>query len=135
MLFGTDSSPNGILRYTRAGKSNPPVIEVAYRIDDSPRLTYNAKLAFQSRQPGAPVFFPYIVKVSSGQLPGLVIATLDGFTFFEVFRDSISYEVQKGVFNLLGPTNKGKLIGLLYDGRQQSYSLIKADAQKWVEPE
>jgi len=52
-----------------------------------------------------------------------------------VFRDSISYEVQKGVFNLLGPTNKGKLIGLLYDGRQQSYSLIKADAQKWVEPE
>jgi len=55
---------------SRAGKSNPPVIEVAYRIDDSPRLTYNAKLAFQSRQPGAPVFFPYIVKVSSGQLPG-----------------------------------------------------------------
>lgn len=135
VLFGSDSSPNGILRCTRAGKSNPPVIEVAYRIDDSPRLTYNAKLVFQGRQPGAPVFFPYIVKVSSGRLPGLVIATLDGFTFFEVFRDSISYEVQKGVFNLLGPTHRGKLIGLLYDGRQQSYSLITADAQEWVEPE
>ncbi|OPZ75150.1 MAG: hypothetical protein BWY80_00274 [Firmicutes bacterium ADurb.Bin456] len=135
VLFGTDSSPNGILRYSRAGKSNPPAVEVAFRIDNSPRLTYNAKLAFRGSQPDAPVYFPYIVKVTNERLPGLVIATQDGFNFFEIFRDSINYEVQKGVLNLLGPTPGGKLIGLLYDGRQQSYSLITADAQEWVEPE
>jgi hypothetical protein len=134
VLFGTDSSPNGVLRYTREGKCIPPVLEVAYRIDESPSLTYCSQLAFQGRQPGAPVYFPYLVSAKTGKNSGLIIATLDGFSFFEVYRASDGYEAQNGFFNLLGPTSSGKLIGLFNDGKQPSRSLFIADAQEWITP-
>lgn len=132
VLFGSDASPNGILRYTRRGKNIIPHIEIAYRVDDSDLITCCCNLVFQRRLPDAPVYFSFC-NDGVGNKPGFVIATCNGIDFYEVFRDWQSYESGKGFLSFLGPTSTGKLIGTLRDDRQSSSSLFKAEAQDWVD--
>lgn len=131
VLFMSDSAPNGVLRIRRKRKSNP-VVEVAYQLDSSTSITHIGQLAYQANLPGAPVLMSFTNDPAAGYTgPGRLVATVDGFRFYELWKDSINYGTSGGLIATVGPTTDGKYLGTLNDGRQARYSKLTITAPTW----
>ena len=63
----------------------------------------------------APAFFGFCPDTVAGY--SFVIATFDGYTVTEVWRDKEALAAGKGIRNVLGPTLRGNLIVASSDGR------------------
>jgi hypothetical protein len=123
ILFATDEgSPNGIWRIPRVTRANP-VLEPAYTLDASASQLYVATMAFRSKWTNdPPTLFSWIASGGTAE-PGHLTVTQDGYTFRDIWADTITYTVQ-GLRTMLGPTLAGTYTGALDDGRQSNYSRL-----------
>lgn len=114
VLFGTDSTPNGILRVWMDGNDDPASMEVdtAIVVEDQTSLATLLGQPFR-RGEDQPVIIPF-VRSTNG--PARLLVSRDGVDFHEVWTDTLSYS-SGGLETCLGPTVSGKLVGLLSDAR------------------
>lgn len=134
VLFLSDSAPNGVLRIRRT-PDRKTIVGVAYRLNSSNSITHIGQLAYRAAYPGAPVLMSFTNDPAAGYTgPGVLLATTDGFRFWEVWKDSIDYGGAGGLVTALGPTTDGRYLGTLNDGRQAGYSLLSVTAPTWSVP-
>lgn len=133
VLFVSDTNPNGVYRVPRSADKNAiPTVETAYLVDEASTLTWLGSMIFQARYEGAPVLMPFINSGGTAR-SGLIIATVDGYNFTEIWRDTITYSTtSSGPVRVVGPTSAGKLVGTVKDGRQSANSRLVADAPVWT---
>ena len=135
VLLLSDSAPNGVLRIRRRQRNNP-LVEVAYRLNNSASITHIGQLAYQADVAGAPVLLSFTNDPAAGHTgPGRLVATTDGFRFWELWKDTIDYGAFGGLQACVGPTRNGKYIGTLVDGRFTNLSRLTLDAPSWKVPE
>lgn len=101
VVFGTDSAPNGVLIIANPSPDNL-VITATYRINQSSALTHVAARPYRLGN-GYPLLIPYVTAVSG---IGRVLASYDGFSWFELWKDSRSY-TGKGPSAAFGPLVDG----------------------------
>lgn len=130
VLFGSDNPPNGLLGYAR--KTDAFGLVTLHRIDTSATsLNYVAQTAYQRDKAGQPLLVAY--RSAQIGLPGVLLATVDGFNVYELWRDSESYDNNtSGLQSMLGPTANGKLIGTLTRDSGVTDLLWVADAPTWA---
>jgi hypothetical protein len=123
ILFATDEgSPNGVWRIPRVTRANP-VLELAYTLDASASQLYVATLMFRSRWTNdPPTLLSWIASGGTAE-PGHLTVTQDGYTFRNMWTDTITYTIQ-GLRTMFGPTPAGTYAGALDDGRQSNYSRL-----------
>lgn len=84
VIFGTDNAPNGILRIDHPSETNLHV-KVTHKINDRNRLTHVGE-AITQHAPGELILVPFSSALAGEK--ALVMASLDGKTFWEVWRAS-----------------------------------------------
>ncbi|MGE5653937.1 MAG: hypothetical protein ACM3ZQ_06680 [Bacillota bacterium] len=130
VLFGSDCHANGIFRIRRRSRFDPLVLEIAYRAETPGGLKTAAHLIYRKPEPYGPTYFALATgDVQEGS--GVIVATRDGESFHEVFRDWKQYGKTMGC-QACFETASGKIIALISDGRQNSWSRMVADAPKWL---
>ena len=119
ILLAGDVNPSGLLRINRSESKfriGHYTLDLAY---DAPATLgmHLGQAISRIRRVGddAPAFFGFCPDVVSG--PSFVIATFDGYTVTEVWRDTEALAAGKGIRNVVGPTLRGNLIVASNDGR------------------
>ena len=93
VLFSSDSTyypQQGIYRYIRGKKEDIPVLEAAfvYHHDNTPPAPTHFCRMIQQPDPNGPVYFPLARGgVDFGDNASFILATYDGYTFKEVWRN------------------------------------------------
>ncbi len=103
VVFGSDNTPNGTLRIDNPSPTNL-VVSVAYKINSSTIITHVAGRSFRLGD-GYPLLIPFAS--SSGAELSVVIASYDGYSWFEMWKGNSTYTA-KGAENAIGPTKDGK---------------------------
>lgn len=121
ILLGSDSSPNGIHRISRSQGKFPA--QGYYDIDTNAYLIPNQEagklnhlchsVSKPTHLPDMPVVFGFGAEVRAGY--STVVATFDGWSFFEVWIDSEINSSGRGVRNVIGPTYENEIIITCYD--------------------
>lgn len=115
-LFLTDGTANGVYRINRDAATHAdttPTVYLAYQLSDSGTSTFQGNSAFHAE--GFPALLTFqIANAQTGS--SRVIGTKDGFRFFDVWTDPITY-TDLGAVVLCGPTVNGYLVGHSIDGR------------------
>lgn len=122
ILFGSDSAPNGIYRLDRS-QGKIPIngyyeVEVAYKIPDTSDTLLNSvcyKAVRARHSPDQPYLFGFAPEIIPSK--GCIIATYDGYTFFEVWRDSEVRGSGYGIRQLIGVTPQNEIIATNFDQR------------------
>lgn len=138
VLFGSDSSTNGIYGIRRTDKLDTPHYEVLHRVNDAGRITYVYNLPFRrSYAKNMPVFFaaPYDHPTVPG--PSVITMTVDGKHFYDHFSTEpfIRSGGSRGYNYVLGPTATGKIVALMQapEGSETNTPWIMvADAPVWA---
>jgi hypothetical protein len=121
VLFGTDGTPNGVLRISRSqGKHTGAYeMEVAYLHNDVQVITHVSQTVFRARRPGddAPGVLYFAPGVNDA--PAFIVTTPDGYTFHKVWEDTIATPGGHNG-NAYGPTASGRLVITQPDGRYGS---------------
>lgn len=118
LLFGSDTSPNGVFRISRnqgkhKGRYN---FEMAYQLNDVTSLNYLCHSIFQARHnENTPVLIGFGAETAS--VPSVVLATYDGYTFTQIYKDAINQPVGRGVRSVIGVTPKNEVIVASNDER------------------
>ncbi|WP_354350045.1 hypothetical protein [Pseudarthrobacter sp. PvP090] len=119
ILFAGDVNPSGLYRINRSQRkihSGHYTLELAYDAPASLGMHLGQSISrIQRVGDDAPAFFGFCPDIVSG--PSFVIATYDGYTVTEVWRDSEALASGKGIRNVVGPTLRGNLIVASSDGR------------------
>ena len=122
ILFASDSFPNGIQRLDRSQGKIPVrgfyTVDGAYTIPDSSpdALNYLCKSFSQARFiPDAPVIFSFAPEVLSGK--STIIATYNGWEFFELWTDDEVRPTAKGLNRIVGVTRQNEIICRSNDNR------------------
>lgn len=122
ILFGSDSAPNGIYRLDRS-QGKIPIngyyeVEVAYKIPDTSDTLLNS-VCYKAVQAKHSPYQPYLFGFAPESMPskGCIIATYDGYTFFEVWSDSEVRGVGYGIRQLIGITPQNEIIATNFDQR------------------
>ena len=122
ILFGSDSAPNGIYRLDRSQGKTPIngyyEVEVAYKIPDTSDTLLNS-VCYKAVQAKFIPNMPYLFGFAPESMPskGCIIATYDGYTFFEVWQDSEVRGVGYGIRQLVGVTPQNEIIATNFDQR------------------
>ncbi|MGY3320489.1 hypothetical protein [Arthrobacter sp. TE12232] len=119
VLLAGDVNPSGLHRINRTeGKihTGQYTLDLAYDAPASLGMHLCQGIS-RIRRVGddAPAFFGFCPDVASGY--SFVIATFDGYTVTEVWRDKDARPAGQGIRNVLGPTLRGDLIVASNDGR------------------
>ncbi len=128
LLLATDTRLNGVLRIRRRERVTPPTVELAHRIEDNSSLKVVGQLIFRRPDKDAAIYMAFSVV---GRGAGVIVATRDGETFHELFRDWHQTGTGSGFLSCL-ETASGKVIATLVDDRQSSFSRLVADAPEWT---
>lgn len=102
ILLGSDIGPDGIYRIPRTAK-DAPRIEYAHPVGDG---TFGMIAGGWFRARGLPDAPVLIAASGANNNPGRVWATYDGYTFREVWTDTIGYQ-DRGATIAVGPTVAG----------------------------
>ena len=122
ILFGSDSMPNGVLRLDRSQGKQPYKgyyqLETAWKHPETSDTLLNAvcyKVAHAKHIPDA----PYIFAFAPENLPtkGVLVATYDGYTFFQLWQDSTTRSVGNGPRHVVGVTLQNEVIAQVQDDR------------------
>lgn len=134
VVFLTDQPPNAIRTWARdPDLTQTPVIHNAYYLDNADAIRWLGMTAYQrtSGSGNFPLLMSFEPQGSAGP-SSLVIGTVDGLTFYELWRDTVLV-VSNGMFSFVGPTASGNYVGSIAgDGRQSNYTLVKATAPTWA---
>ena len=120
ILFGTDSAPNGVTRIGRDQGKHPAVgyyqLEEAYKIPASlDILNYICfGISHAKHMPKAPYIFGFAPENQPAK--GTIVATYNGYDFFELWTDSTARSSGNGIINIQGVTIKNEVIATLKDG-------------------
>ncbi len=127
ILFGTDTSPNGILKISRnqGKKTSKYKMEIGFKInEDAPSHLCQGIWQFSDDHPA---FFAFSSEFKSS--PSCIIATWDGINFKKVWQDSINNPSGMGLRSVVGPTIRGNLIAAHNDTRVSGlWSEVKGKA-------
>ena len=119
VLFAGDVNPSGLHRINRSqGKirSGHYTLDLAYDAPASLGMHLGQSISHVRRSgDDVPAFFGFCPDVVAG--PSFVIATYDGYSVIEVWRDRVARPAGKGIRNVVGPTLRGNLIVASNDGR------------------
>lgn len=115
ICFTTDDAPCGVYRLPRTGYRTMGSMELVYQIDAT--MTHLGMQTFH-RGDGYPALFSFRVTPDGTNDSGILIASMDGSTFHELWQDTSTY--QGGLYRIMGPTTAGKLIGTLNNGAYQT---------------
>ena len=122
ILFGSDSMPNGVLRLDRSQGKQPYkgyyTLETAWKHPETSDTLLNAvcyKVAHAKHIPDT----PYIFAFAPENLPtkGVLVATYDGYTFFQLWQDSTMRGVGYGPRHVVGVTLQNEVIAQVQDDR------------------
>ncbi|WBM40048.1 hypothetical protein [Alcaligenes faecalis] len=117
ILFGSDSSPNGVHRIERSqGKHIPGeyIINVAFAYSDEEILTHLCQGIYQATHlPGQPVFF--VFGAEGAIRKSFIVATRDGFDFKLMWESPEPNARGNGLRLIAGPTRQGQLLTRLTD--------------------
>lgn len=117
ILFGTDSSPNGVHRIERSQGKNivgEYVINIAYAYSDEPMLTHLCQGIYQAINiPNQPVFFAFGAEGAIRK--SFIVATRDGFDFKLVWESAEPNARGMGLRLIAGPTRQGNLVSRITD--------------------
>ncbi|UCR75494.1 tail protein [Alcaligenes phage vB_Af_QDWS595] len=129
VLFGTDSSPNGIHRIDRSqGKhvAGEYIIDVAYAYSEETLLTHLCQGIYQAKHlPNQPVIFAFGAEGQSRK--SFMVATYDGYNFKLIWESPVNNARGHGIRLVAGPTRQGNLVARLIDsidGVVKQYQLI-----------
>lgn len=130
ILFATDGFPDGIQRIDRAqGKHTSDGlydIELAHYIDNGQTTgSYLCQATCKSSLPDSPYLFGFSAEFQNA--PTVVIATYDGWKFFEVWRDSLSLPPANGILAMVGITPKNQIV--LYHRDTRSVSNLRTKVE------
>lgn len=116
ILFGTDTSPNGVLKIDRVQgkKLSKYRIEVGFAIDSEPMTTHLCQGIYRASD-DHPVFFAFGSELTSS--PSCIVATWDGVTFKKVWEDTVNQPAGFGLRSVIAPTIRGNLIAAHNDTR------------------
>ena len=105
VVFGTDQAPNGVWRIDNPSATSL-VVAPAYLIDGGgTALTHTAEQWF--RRPGGPLLIPYTVPNSRVTV---VLASYDGYGWFELWRSPAAVNASAGARYAVGPSTEGTYI-------------------------
>lgn len=127
ILFLPDGPPFGILRLARTGPTTFGALQVAHLVRGG---TNGIALGYQAWRNRDDPTAPLLMAITTGSTAqtiagnGMLLVTWDGFTFYELTRDSAILTASKGYHNVVGPTATGKVIATLGDGRQTNPSRV-----------
>ena len=132
ILFGADGLPGGIWRINRERKNKVLTtedIQIAYIPEAHPETLNNLRLlatTFNRKDYNSPVYTSWQFQFSAGGVStdsGLIIATKDGYNFYEVFKDWNKYPVGYGVVNAF-ETSDNYLVGVLTSPDHTGYRFL-----------
>jgi len=125
VLFGTDYQPDGIYRVARTPDRTGLTLVSAYHLAGgaTDRRRFIGGMPFWTGRQGDPVLFPFITDVTWTD-SGRLVATLDGYSFTQVWADTHTYE-HAGLWKAMGPTLTGTYLGELEDDRGGVKSTLK----------
>lgn len=120
ILFGTDTSPNGVQRINRsAGKhSGTYTIEQAYTVPgDLGSLTHLCQAILKVDREGGdgPALFGFGAETQAAK--SFIVGTYDGYDFKLLWMDPEPQPAGRGVRSIAGPNLRGELIVRHNDGR------------------
>ena len=105
VVFGTDQAPNGVWRIDNPSATSL-VVAPAYLIGGGgTSLTHTAEQWF--RRPGGPLLIPYTVPNSRATV---VLASYDGYGWFELWRSPAAVNASAGARYAVGPSAEGTYI-------------------------
>ena len=116
ILFGTDTSPNGVLKIDRdqGKKLTKYKIEVGFAINNEPMTTHLCQGIYLASD-DHPVFFAFGSELTSS--PSCIVATWDGDNFVKVWEDTVNQPAGLGLRSVIAPTIRGNLIAAHNDTR------------------
>lgn len=133
VLFLSDTNPNGVWRAPRTSRRSQPVLELAYRLNTATHITHIGATAYRAQLPNAPYLLTFTLD-SGGtgvQSPGIVLATVDGYAFHEIWRDADTFAAG-GIAAMVGPTVQGQYVGYSADSRNEpGYTMVRMAAPSW----
>ena len=122
ILFGSDSQPNGVYRLDRSQGKTPYkghyTLETAWKHPETSDTLLNAvcyKMANSRHAPDMPYIFAFAPE--SNPTKGVIVATYDGYTFFQLWQDSTTRTVGNGVRHVVGVTLQNEVIAQVQDDR------------------
>lgn len=122
ILFGSDSAPNGVYRLDRSQGKQPYkgyyALETAWKHPETSDTLLNAvcyKLAHSRYAPDMPYIFAFAPE--SNPTKGVIVATYDGYSFFQLWQDSVTRTVGNGVRHVVGVTLQNEVIARVQDDR------------------
>lgn len=137
ILITTDGPIDGVVSVEKSDPTAGTLLELhGLQVPHDSQLKYTGSRPFQ-RTPQHPVLFPFYVG-SGGvrSFPGVIVACDPlGRRFYNIWTDSLSLQNPYGVYSVVGPTAKGKLLAsIALDGRsagqvsdQAGYTFMRAD--------
>jgi hypothetical protein len=133
VVFGSDGTPNGILRIDNPSPSSL-VVKQAYELNKyvhpatgARTISHVARGPFRAAADGSPLLMPFTVAVAGNDsIRGLVLSTPDGYTLSELWRDSRTYTASgRGPMWAVGPTADGHyLIGGTDDSASGWFTVV-----------
>lgn len=122
ILFGSDSFPNGIYRLDRSQGKTPYkghyTLEHAWKHPETSDTVLNAvcyKIYQTKHAPDMPYIFGFAPE--SNPTKGVIVATFDGYNFFQLWQDSQTRGVGYGVRHVAGVTLQNEIIADVMDDR------------------
>lgn len=119
ILFGTDGSPNGVVRIPRSQGKSPAggtyTLETAFAFNDATTITHLCHSIYQAPYANAPVVFGYGPETVEGT--SRVVVSYDGADFRQEWADPKTTPAGRGVQVALGPTADGNLVLNANDAR------------------
>lgn len=105
IVFGTDQAPNGVWRIDNPSTTSL-VVGPAYLIaGGGTAVTHVAEQWF--RRPGGPLLIPYTVPASRVTM---VLASYDGYAWFELWRSPAAVNAAAGARYAVGPSSDGRYV-------------------------
>lgn len=111
VLFGGDNGSPDVLRIDRSEgkyKTGGYSMPIAFDSTASGKHLLQGKSRVRRRGDDAPALFAFCAEGADS--PSFVTATMDGYKFVELWRDSVSQEAGFGCRSVVGPTLTGRVI-------------------------
>lgn len=129
VLFGGDNGSPDVLRIDRSEGKKAGTYPMPVAFDSTAAGKHLCQSIHRANRVGddAPTFMAFSAEGEAS--PSFVAATFDGYTFAEVWRDSINQAAGFGARNIVGPTVRGQVILASNDQRVPgSFSEVRMKA-------
>jgi len=132
VIFGSDRGPNGIHVYRRKSKTEMPVIEPLYLINDNSSNTHVFELPFKRDwHPQTPVYFA-ATRAQGTEYRPVIMGLVDGKKAHLLWEADFEGDYTGNVWYALGATAQGNIIAYMSDPNINGYRIVKATAPDWV---